>query len=102
MSGVRAPLRPPELLRALAGVKEMSSYMNRLIFVLAVLPAAFVLAGCSHAGGSGAASTAANVIELAHEPTTTFKVTYRPDLVQVDHASAAQSIVAISPDGSTF
>ncbi|HLJ84876.1 MAG TPA: hypothetical protein VKT51_11950 [Candidatus Eremiobacteraceae bacterium] len=76
--------------------------MNRLIFVLAVLPAAFVLAGCSHAGGSGAASTAANVIELAHEPTTTFKVTYRPDLVQVDHASAAQSIVAISPDGSTF
>jgi hypothetical protein len=80
----------------------MSSRRIRFIFVLAVFPIAFELAGCAHSGGTGAVSTVSNVIELANEPTTTFKVTYRPDLVQVDHASVAQSIVAISPDGSTY
>ena len=64
-----------------------------------------VLSGCSHSGGSAggsAISAAPPTIELGGEPKTTFTAKYRSDLVQVDHDTATQSLVATSPDGSAF
>jgi hypothetical protein len=78
------------------------SLWHRALLILITLPIALAFGGCSRSGGKGNQPLATAVIELANEPSTTFKVTYQPNLVQVDHGSVAQSIVAISPDGSTF
>ena len=74
-----------------------------------VVSGAFVLAltlglvACGHSTIAGLPPGGLpQAIELANQPGSTFKVTLRNDLVQVDHDSVERSIVAMSSDGTSF
>ncbi|HXW52325.1 MAG TPA: hypothetical protein VEJ41_10070, partial [Candidatus Acidoferrales bacterium] len=80
----------------------MAKLWHQALVVFAVMGVVLAFEACSHSAGNGNQDVSVNTIELAKDPNTTFKVTYQPDLVQVDPDTVAQSLVAVSPDESTF
>jgi hypothetical protein len=78
-------------------------FIHQTLASVALIGVVLALDACTRGGGLGSPTAQIpQVIELANDPGSTFKVTLRNDLLQIDRDSVTRSILAMSSDGSMF